>query len=298
MNAPEATILLTYGLLWAAVLSVWSPYPTPLWPWLAGASLLSALASGVAAPLALIPIAGLIGAGYLLERSKSQALRGLALAGVVLLSLALALHLAPGFTPVEIARDLCLAQDSVPFTLRWHYDKGVAGLLVLALCVKRPGDSSNGWRVAAVVVALTLALAVSLMPLAAWLDQVRLDPKFPAIILWWALGNLFITSVAEEAFFRGLIQARLAHALAPRVRHSAALAVVVAALLFGIAHAGAGPISMGLALLAGLAYGLAYQLTGRIEASILVHFFFNLAHLTLFSYPRLSLQAACSAGPC
>ena len=52
------------------------------------------------------------------------------------------------------------------------------------------------------------------------------------------------------------------------------------------------------AVLAGAGYGLAYQLTGRIEASILVHFLFNLAHLTLFSYPRLSLQAACSPGPC
>jgi len=38
---------------------------------------------------------------------------------------------------------------------------------------------------------------------------------------------------------------------------------------------------------AGFGYGALYQLTARIEASIVCHFALNLTHIVVFSYPAL-----------
>ena len=40
-----------------------------------------------------------------------------------------------------------------------------------------------------------------------------------------------------------------------------------------------------LSTLAGVGYGAAYHVTGRVEAGMLVHFLLNLTHLFLFTYP-------------
>jgi uncharacterized protein len=41
-----------------------------------------------------------------------------------------------------------------------------------------------------------------------------------------------------------------------------------------------------LAAAAGLGYAIAYQRTGRIEASMTAHFTLNATHFLLFTYPR------------
>jgi membrane protease YdiL (CAAX protease family) len=97
--------------------------------------------------------------------------------------------------------------------------------------------------------------------------------------------NLFTTCLAEEAFFRALIQGRLTDALGAR-KHGAAVAIGVAAVLFGIAHGYGGVPLVALATLAGIGYGLAYR-RGGIEAAILTHFALNAAHFVLFTYPAL-----------
>ena len=61
--------------------------------------------------------------------------------------------------------------------------------------------------------------------------------------------------------------------------------LLVAAVAFGAAHVAGGTAYVLLATLAGISYGAAYHLTGRVEASILVHFTLNVAHLVLFTYP-------------
>ena len=63
------------------------------------------------------------------------------------------------------------------------------------------------------------------------------------------------------------------------------MAVLAAAAAFGAAHVAGGTTYVLLATVAGLGYGAAYQLTGRVEASIFVHFTLNLTHLLLFTYP-------------
>ena len=96
--------------------------------------------------------------------------------------------------------------------------------------------------------------------------------------------NLLLTCVFEEALFRGVIQDRLARMVADRPRWTW-LPLSTASLLFGLAHAGGGPVLIVVASIAGVGYGLAYAITGRIEAAIVAHFTLNSIHFLGFTYP-------------
>jgi uncharacterized protein len=86
--------------------------------------------------------------------------------------------------------------------------------------------------------------------------------------------------VAEEAFFRGLLQHRLP---GPRP-----LAVAASALLFGLVHLPAGVAYAALATVLGFGCALVYERTRRIETAIAVHFAVNAVHFTGFTYPMLA----------
>ena len=55
-----------------------------------------------------------------------------------------------------------------------------------------------------------LVLIAVLMTCALWVGQVRLDFKWPEVFPVWAWSNLLFTCTAEEALFRGVIQAATA----------------------------------------------------------------------------------------
>jgi membrane protease YdiL (CAAX protease family) len=65
------------------------------------------------------------------------------------------------------------------------------------------------------------------------------------------------------------------------------LALLIASLLFGLAHWGAGWEWVMLATLAGACYGLAYRF-GGLAAAMATHFGLNLLHFVLFTYPMLT----------
>ena len=127
----------------------------------------------------------------------------------------------------------------------------------------------------------------ALLTLSVATGYVSLAPKWPAETWLFLWANLCLTCFAEEALFRGFIQAQLTTAWR-NTRHGAVLALVAAAVLFGFAHAGGGPSYVALSTVAGLGYGWAYLRSGqRIEASILTHFALNAVHFVGFTYPAL-----------
>jgi membrane protease YdiL (CAAX protease family) len=137
----------------------------------------------------------------------------------------------------------------------------------------------------------TCSLAVPLIsacviPVSIALGYVRPDLKFGGFFLQWAWVNLFFTCLAEESFFRGFIQNGLSGLLA-RYRHGSVVALIIASLSFGIAHFAGGLKYVVLATIAGLGYGLVYQRTRHIEASMLTHFSVNAVHFLFFTYPAL-----------
>lgn len=108
-------------------------------------------------------------------------------------------------------------------------------------------------------------------------------PKWPDSGWLWLINNALLVTLAEEALFRGYVQERLTRAWRGRP-WGATAALLVAALLFGLAHYAGGWQWMLLAGLAGVGYGMAYR-HGGLAAAVLAHVGLNAAHYGLFTYP-------------
>lgn len=281
---------LTFMLLGLALCAVWgaaaSSAPWRDWPWrvLLAAAAGAALADGLLDWRAL-GVAGLLwGAVELYRRATDRRWRYAFGGAALLVALALATHRVPGFAPYLVVDSVRLSPASAEMSLRAHLDKAFAGALLLtAFCA--PARTLPEWgRAVAVGLLVGAGTSAVVIGLAIVAGAVRYDPKLPAIAPAWMASNLLLTCVFEEALFRGVIQDRLARVLAHR-RRLAWVPLVAASLLFGLAHAGGGPVLIVVAAIAGVGYGLAYALTGRVEAAIVAHFTLNSLHFLGFTYP-------------
>jgi len=97
-----------------------------------------------------------------------------------------------------------------------------------------------------------------------------------------ALGNLLFTAWPEELLFRGLIQNLLSRTL-----RSPLAGLLVASVVFGLAHLNNGPFPnwryVFLATIAGLFYGRVWQKTGSLTASAIVHSMVDITWHALFA---------------
>jgi membrane protease YdiL (CAAX protease family) len=280
-----AFLFLAFALCsaWAGPLSI-ARRPMPLWLLFFVMALAWGLVGGVLDPVAVSALLVLAAAAY----ACASAPRGwLRLAYGVLatgLALALAMHKLPGFNNPLLIDHVLLSPDAAPFTQYANFDKGAVGLILLALLCQRVaswGELGAVLRQTAPVLAVTV---VATLGFALAAGVVGIDLKLPQQSLMFLAVNLLFTVIAEETFFRGLLQARLATALAS-LRWGPWLAVLGSALLFGAVHLGGGLRYGILAFIAGLGYGWAYQRTQRIEAAILVHIALNAVHFIGFTYP-------------
>lgn len=290
-------MLITYGLLGLAILSVWFPdvrlsssLRIPAWGALLLAAIISGLASGILAPLALLSIAVFIALAVAAQRighkPEAKWLGRLLLLLTMLAALALAMHLLPGFHNPRIIDKLVLSPGGAPFSQYLNFDKGLAGMVLLALFCARTQNwpefvSAMQRAVPVMVVTLVVVVGAALA-----IGFVKPDFKFPDITLQFLLVNLLLTCVAEEAFFRGLLQGRIAAFLGNSSRGEI-VALLVASVLFGLTHAAGGWRLILLATIAGLGYGVAYRQTKRIEASIATHFIVNAVQFLALTYPYL-----------
>ncbi|MBO9685418.1 MAG: CPBP family intramembrane metalloprotease [Mitsuaria chitosanitabida] len=279
---------LSHLLLCLSIAMTLLPVTAP-WPWLA--TLIMAVTAGqVNGQLgiaALAPIGAMAALAWMTIAAAGRPRRELALMLLMLvLGLALSLHLLPGFLNPTY---LVSASDQRAPTLKYlNFDKGVAGLLMLAVLATQQRrvrvasatalsrlaqrTGTPPWALPAVIVA-TLAVPW-LLAVASGIGQPTL--RWPDNAGLFLTANLFLTCVAEEAAFRGVVQGLLARRLGTDLRTARGwLPVLVAALLFGAAHAAGGIAYVGLATLAGLGYGLAYALTRRIEVAIGLHVALN-----------------------
>ncbi len=234
-----------------------------------------ALALGLVTPLAVgIAGLGLLGAAGLRRLSGPMALAGhLAL---ILWCLALAAHLVPGFHNLLVLDQVQAGPDSTDFTLYLNLDKPLV-LFAVLLVWPRMIQGAEPTKTAPLVFGLILLPALFLLGLAT--GAVRPEIGLPPWWLIFALSNLFLTCLTEEAFFRGYLQSVII------TKFGATLGIVTASLLFGLAHAGGGPALVVFASTLGSACGLGYYATGRLWVPVLMHFGFNALHLALFTYP-------------
>jgi len=250
-----------------------------LWLVLLGLAFSTGLATSVLLPVAGASIAALLAFSWLATSHGKASVRALFTLLTLLLAFALAVHALPGFNNPLLLKDVRISAQSAPFTMYANFDKGVAGLVLLVFFCRRAsswGDFAAACRSQALVLA---ALLCGVLGISWATGFIHPDLKLSPFLPLFAIVNLLFVCVAEEAFFRGVIQGQLA-------RFSEAVAVTVSGLLFGAAHLGGGWQFAALASLAGLGYALLYSRTRRIEVPITAHFLLNLLHFIVFTYPR------------
>jgi len=280
---------LPFGLLALAACSVWSPSlrlgKWRLSPWqpLLVAALLSAFGTGVLSLGALLILSS-FAAGVLYARGIETPALSIGLTCLIALAaLALSVHLVPGVAnPLVFAGKL--HEGARPMKFYLNFDKGFVGVLLLAMFAQRGCSafaSARIWVSLGLIYVLTFGAVFGL----AWgMGAIRFEPKWPDFAWTFLCANFFFVALAEEVFFRGLLQEQLARLLGQGSVWRWGLPIAFSAIFFGLAH---GPAMAVLASVAGLGYALAYAATRNILAPTLLHFAVNALHFGLFSYPSL-----------
>lgn len=289
-------MIYAYLMLGLAIISVWFPAlrygqrAVVAWPIFLALAAASAFTSGLLTWPALVPLSSMSGLVWLEMRwrrtgARRNWRRNVAGATAGAIALALALHVLPGFQNEKLFSDLTLSAGAPPVTQYLNFDKAAAGLFLLIYCprivhwdeLRKNLASMFGTMALTTLVVAGLALAVG---------YVRLDPKFSGIVAALLATKLLFVVVAEEAFFRGIIQAPLFRAF-QNARFGWAIALIASTALFVVSHAPKDTVTAILVALTGLGSASAFALTRRIEAAILTHFAVNAVHVLLLTYPRL-----------
>ena len=124
---------------------------------------------------------------------------------------------------------------------------------------------------------LPICIGLGLLMLQILPDGLAKTPKLlevlPSLSAGWQVAVIVSTVVLaplwEELFFRGLLQSMLRRWASP------AVAIGIAAVLFGIIHTGDQPQNTPSLIVLGIALGIAYERSGRLWTSIGIHALFN-----------------------
>jgi uncharacterized protein len=286
----NAATIVVYGLLTSAFLSIWLPVSlnrvarAPAWMILSGISASFGLYYGIVEPGGIVYLAALTAVSHLAaQRNLNAYIRSLSGLMVIGLVIGLFLHKAPFFNNTLVFDEFFLSDRSSAYKQYWNFDKAAAGLILLAYF----GDicrSSYDWKIlvrqSSTISILTIILSLSLALIFGYIKiDITLSPAYFA----WTWANLFFTCIPEEMLFRGFVQKHLA-ALSDKNLYKISIVVFVG-ILFGLAHFAGGTTYVILASVAGIGYGYAYHITGRIESAILTHFLLNTTHFLFFTYP-------------
>jgi len=244
-----------------------------------------ALVYGQLSWLAAISVGLLLIAGFAVRQQTVPVGRYLGHGLFIFLALALAMHWLPGFYNGRGINPHRLTDDAVPFSMYLNQDKPLIGFWLLLVCPWIVGRRSLRLSIYATAMALILSVVLALGG-ALLLGMISWAPKWPDQAWLWVANNLLLVTLVEEALFRGYIQGGLSRHF-KHLPYGENLALLLASLVFGLAHMGAGWQWVLLASLAGVGYGLAYRF-GGLGAAIATHFGLNLLHFGLFTYPMLA----------
>jgi membrane protease YdiL (CAAX protease family) len=267
--------------------SLWIKRTAWLWGSFLVMAYLLAFHSGVVTGWSLPFLAALGALFWALHHHVSGTSRAVLVAIATALSIALSFHIVPGFHNWAIATDLCLGGASTPYNLWFSFDKPFIGIFVLAWSVPLIQNKAQFRSVLKSTLPLSLLGVGLLLSFSLYAGVIAWDPKFPLLLfLPWALSNLFLITIPEEAFFRGFIQKELFQWLG-KGGWAHVGTILATALFFTVLNIAWVPHPLFLAAVfaAGVVYGTLYQYTQAIESSIFCHFAVNVLHFLFFTYP-------------
>lgn len=287
---------MTFYLLALSILCVF-PYckmsfiKQPLWLWLMAATVIFGVIESHLNIVGLVAILLYIALYHGALNLKSSITRTISAVFFIVSSLALAIHLIPGFNNLPVVINELITSDAIPYTLYANLDKGMAGLFVCAyffsmnkMAIKK--DVSKDIKVNVkqpVIIILSTILATLIVALI--LGIVNVNPKVPNFWLAFMAINLLFTCVAEEALFRGVLQTKLSQLItSTRLK---IFAPIILACVFALAHFMGGLSYIAVAAVAGFGYGYIFYKTQRLEWAILCHWLVNVCHFFMFTYPMI-----------
>ncbi len=229
-------------------------------------------------------IIGLLSSICLMTLAKASSLltgkrRLFALLATSIVSLSLAIHLIPGFHQFLVFEEV-ISNNNLLFSLYLKLDKASVGILLFIYLVpNRTLKLQKQW-------VLTAILSPLFIVIVALTIGFQLDIKYGYYLLWFLSINLLVTCLAEEIFFRKIIQESAIEIL-PKTHVGTILSIVAVSYLFSLAHGISIPSSPTalLYMMASLLYAWVYQKTRSVELSIMAHFSMNISHIVLLPYP-------------
>lgn len=284
--------LLAYILLGCSIISLWIKRHIIVWgSLLIWAVIVASLNARLAWP-AWAFIVLFSGVCYLFFHIRNPTLK--ILLGIVLFIMGILLgqHKVPGFYNWQIANNMIISENAIPFSLYLNFDTPLVGLLILGLGTLTLLKTKNDfYKTLLRTFPLAILGIACISGIAYFLGYIRFEPKWSSFIVIFFLNNLIFSVISQEVLFRGFVQQYLEMAF--KKVHlgnrwvSNMLAIVLTSILFALVHTG-GMIYLVLAFFSGLLYGTVYAKTKSIEASIFTHILLNMTHILFFTYPGLA----------
>lgn len=280
-------LAISVGALWLPKIGNQSGIAISPWILFFGLALGLGMWIGLVRPIGALALGGLTISGWCARSWEGKRWIGAVFwVLTLLLALALAIHKIPGFNNPILIQDTHLSERSSGLTQYLNFDKTAVGIILLAIFCQ-PCSQLKSWKTwLPGTTAIIASCLVSVLGVAWYLHFVTIDPKFSILIVTLLAIQLLSTCVAEEAFFRGLVQTRLGACIG-KSRAGQILVIVISGAIFGLSHYAGGYIYVLLATLAGWHYAAAYHASKRIEAAILTHFVLNATHMIAFTYPHV-----------
>lgn len=273
--------MLAYGFLFLTILSCFATANRIVPVSLLILSGFAALFFNVVSFVGAFAIAGFYAlTGLFFRRRGLSVLNILMMLAIIISTILFAFHMVPGFYNILLLERVSLSGSSVPFSMYLNFDKVMVGLILFINSKLYDREKSIDLKSLGFTAKMFVLCAVILGVAATLSGYVAFDFKLPNILLIWALNNLFFVCFAEEVIFRGIVQSQLKKYIANRY-----IAILLASLIFGLAHYPGGIYFIILAIIAGFFYGYVFERTQRISCAMLIHFSLNLAHFIFFTYP-------------
>lgn len=247
------------------------------------------LAANIVTTTALIPIGALFILHGFLKSGTSGITRAILVILATAISIVMWMHLMPGFHNLKITDQFVESAGAHPYSFYLNWDKPITGVFILAWAFPLLKTKEELKKMFFITLPYTIAAIVILMLLSIWGNVVKWDPKLPSLFWLWAINNLFLVAIPEEALMRGFVQKEFYRWFGEKGFLANVGCVLATSLIFALLHIKSVPNApyITLVFVAGIIYGSIYQYTKTIESSIFCHFAVNIVHLLFFTYPAL-----------